>query len=153
MRRSWSTSLRQLRAGLWPSPASAPSGCRGHGPQAQAARAGRPGFGGGADLQALKRRAFVGLGSNLGDRLAYLRAGLTYLPDVVAVSPVYETEPVGGPPGQGPYLNIGRRALVQRIGAPAARGRPKGRGGRRAGPGRYVGGRAPLTSTCCSWAT
>jgi 2-amino-4-hydroxy-6-hydroxymethyldihydropteridine diphosphokinase len=23
----------------------------------------------------------------------------------VAVSPVYETEPVGGPPGQGPYLN------------------------------------------------
>jgi len=57
-------------------------------------------------LQALKRKAFVGLGSNLGDRLAYLRAGLTYLPDVVAVSPVYETEPVGGPPGQGPYLNL-----------------------------------------------
>jgi 2-amino-4-hydroxy-6-hydroxymethyldihydropteridine diphosphokinase len=57
-------------------------------------------------LQALKRRAFVGLGSNLGDRLAYLRAGLTHLPDVVGVSPVYETEPVGGPPGQGPYLNI-----------------------------------------------
>jgi 2-amino-4-hydroxy-6-hydroxymethyldihydropteridine diphosphokinase len=57
-------------------------------------------------LQALKREAFVGLGSNLGDRLAYLRAGLTYLPDVVAVSPVYETEPVGGPPGQDRYLNI-----------------------------------------------
>jgi 2-amino-4-hydroxy-6-hydroxymethyldihydropteridine diphosphokinase len=57
-------------------------------------------------LQALKRKAFVGLGSNLGDRLAYLRAGLTFLPDVVAVSPVYETEPVGGPPGQGPYLNL-----------------------------------------------
>jgi 2-amino-4-hydroxy-6-hydroxymethyldihydropteridine diphosphokinase len=57
-------------------------------------------------LQALKRKAFVGLGSNLGDRSAYLRAGLTYLPDVVAVSPVYETEPVGGPPGQDRYLNI-----------------------------------------------
>jgi 2-amino-4-hydroxy-6-hydroxymethyldihydropteridine diphosphokinase len=57
-------------------------------------------------LQALKRKAFVGLGSNLGDRLAYLRAGLTYLPDVVAVSPVYETEPVGGPPGQDRYLNV-----------------------------------------------
>jgi 2-amino-4-hydroxy-6-hydroxymethyldihydropteridine diphosphokinase len=57
-------------------------------------------------LQALKRKAFVGLGSNLGDRLAYLRAGLTYLPDVVGVSPVYETEPVGGPPGQDRYLNM-----------------------------------------------
>ncbi|HUC14927.1 MAG TPA: 2-amino-4-hydroxy-6-hydroxymethyldihydropteridine diphosphokinase [Acidimicrobiales bacterium] len=57
-------------------------------------------------MQALKRKAFVGLGSNLGDRLAYLRAGLTYLPDVIAVSPVYETDPVGGPPGQDRYLNI-----------------------------------------------
>ena len=28
------------------------------------------------------------------------------LPDVVAVSPVYETEPVGGPDGQPPYLNL-----------------------------------------------
>jgi 2-amino-4-hydroxy-6-hydroxymethyldihydropteridine diphosphokinase len=28
------------------------------------------------------------------------------LPDVVAVSPVYETEPVGGPSGQGRYLNL-----------------------------------------------
>jgi 2-amino-4-hydroxy-6-hydroxymethyldihydropteridine diphosphokinase len=27
------------------------------------------------------------------------------LPDVVAVSPLYETDPVGGPPGQGAYLN------------------------------------------------
>jgi 2-amino-4-hydroxy-6-hydroxymethyldihydropteridine diphosphokinase len=25
---------------------------------------------------------------------------------MVAVSPVYETGPVGGPPGQGPYLNL-----------------------------------------------
>lgn len=57
-------------------------------------------------MPALKRRAFVGLGSNLGDRWAYLRRGLTHLPDVVAVSPVYETEPVGGPPGQEPYLNL-----------------------------------------------
>ena len=57
-------------------------------------------------MQALKRKAFIGLGSNLGDRFAYLRAGLTYLPDVVAVSPVYETEPVGGPRGQDRYLNM-----------------------------------------------
>jgi 2-amino-4-hydroxy-6-hydroxymethyldihydropteridine diphosphokinase len=51
-------------------------------------------------------RAFLGLGSNLGDRWGYLRRAVEGLPDVVAVSPVYETEPVGGPPGQGPYLNV-----------------------------------------------
>ncbi len=50
-------------------------------------------------------RAFLGLGSNLGDRWAHLRAAVAGLPDVVAVSAVYETEAVGGPPGQGPYLN------------------------------------------------
>ena len=51
------------------------------------------------------RRAFAGLGSNVGDRRAHLRAAVAGLPGVVAVSPVYETDPVGGPPGQGPYLN------------------------------------------------
>ena len=51
-------------------------------------------------------RAFLGLGSNLGDRWAYLRSGVASLPDVVAVSPVYETSPIGGPEGQGPYLNV-----------------------------------------------
>jgi 2-amino-4-hydroxy-6-hydroxymethyldihydropteridine diphosphokinase len=51
-------------------------------------------------------RAFLGLGSNLGDRLGHLRRALVATPDVVAVSPVYETEPVGGPPGQDPYLNL-----------------------------------------------
>jgi len=51
-------------------------------------------------------RAFLGLGSNLGDRWEYLRAAVAALPDVVAVSPVYETKPVGGPKGQGPYLNL-----------------------------------------------
>jgi 2-amino-4-hydroxy-6-hydroxymethyldihydropteridine diphosphokinase len=50
-------------------------------------------------------RAFLGLGSNLGDRRAYLRAAVERLPDIVAVSPLYETDPVGGPPGQGAYLN------------------------------------------------
>jgi 2-amino-4-hydroxy-6-hydroxymethyldihydropteridine diphosphokinase len=50
-------------------------------------------------------RAFLGLGSNLGDRWAYLREAVASLPDVAAVSPVYETSPVGGPEGQGPYLN------------------------------------------------
>lgn len=51
-------------------------------------------------------RAFLGLGSNLGDRRAYLRDAVAALPDVVAVSPVYETAPVGGPDDQGPYLNV-----------------------------------------------
>jgi 2-amino-4-hydroxy-6-hydroxymethyldihydropteridine diphosphokinase len=51
-------------------------------------------------------RAFLGLGSNLGDRRAYLHDAVAALPDVVAVSPVYETAPVGGPDDQGPYLNL-----------------------------------------------
>jgi 2-amino-4-hydroxy-6-hydroxymethyldihydropteridine diphosphokinase len=55
------------------------------------------------------RRAYLGIGSNLGDRLAHLQAavdGLAATPDVavVAVSRVYETAPVGGPP-QDDYLN------------------------------------------------
>lgn len=53
-------------------------------------------------------RAFLGLGSNLGDRWAWLRQaveGLRQADHVVAVSPVYETDPVGGPGGQGAYLN------------------------------------------------
>ena len=50
-------------------------------------------------------RAFLALGSNLGDRWAHLRAAVDGLPDVVAVSDVYETDPVGGPAGQPPYLN------------------------------------------------
>jgi 2-amino-4-hydroxy-6-hydroxymethyldihydropteridine diphosphokinase len=54
-------------------------------------------------------RAYLGLGSNLGNRLEHLQAavdGLALTPgiDVVAVSPVYETAPVGGPP-QGDYFN------------------------------------------------
>jgi len=51
-------------------------------------------------------RAFVGLGSNLGDREAHLGSALRGLPGVVAVSRLYETEPVGGPAGQGLYLNL-----------------------------------------------
>jgi 2-amino-4-hydroxy-6-hydroxymethyldihydropteridine diphosphokinase len=50
-------------------------------------------------------RAVLALGSNLGERRELLRAAVAALPDVVAVSPVYETDPVGGPEGQGPFLN------------------------------------------------
>jgi 2-amino-4-hydroxy-6-hydroxymethyldihydropteridine diphosphokinase len=52
------------------------------------------------------RRAFLALGSNLGDRRALLRRGVAALPDVVAVSPMYETDPLGGPGDQGAYLNL-----------------------------------------------
>lgn len=51
-------------------------------------------------------RAFLGLGSNLGDRTEHLRAAVGSLSNVTAVSNVYETDPVGGPPGQSKYLNI-----------------------------------------------
>ena len=52
----------------------------------------------------------VGLGSNLGDRLANMNGAITVLDrfsDVAVrqVSAFRETEPVGGPPGQGKYLN------------------------------------------------
>lgn len=57
----------------------------------------------------MRERAFVALGSNLGDRAAHVAgalAGLAATPcvRVVARSSLWETAPVG-PPGQGPYLN------------------------------------------------
>lgn len=51
-------------------------------------------------------RAILGLGSNLGDRIEYLNNAIASLDGVVAVSPIYETDPVGGPGGQGAYLNL-----------------------------------------------
>ena len=55
-------------------------------------------------------RAVLGLGSNLGDRMEMLQGTVDALVDapgidVVALSPVYETEPVGGPEDQPRYLN------------------------------------------------
>jgi 2-amino-4-hydroxy-6-hydroxymethyldihydropteridine diphosphokinase len=54
-------------------------------------------------------RAYLALGSNLGDRLAHLQAAVDGLAGtagvtIAAVSRVYETEPVGGP-AQERYLN------------------------------------------------
>jgi 2-amino-4-hydroxy-6-hydroxymethyldihydropteridine diphosphokinase len=54
-------------------------------------------------------KAYVGLGSNLGDRAAYLLLGLSALSrlpktHLLRLSPVYETDPVGPP--QPPYLNM-----------------------------------------------
>ncbi|MCG3128971.1 MAG: hypothetical protein CHACPFDD_03867 [Phycisphaerae bacterium] len=53
---------------------------------------------------------FIALGSNLGDRERHIREGLATLESdgaarVLRCSSLHETEPVGGPPGQGRYLN------------------------------------------------
>ena len=69
-------------------------------------------------------RSFLGLGANLGDRAAALAEAVAVLPDVVAVSPVYETDPVDSPAGSPPYLNavvelasdLGPRALLRLAG-------------------------------------
>jgi len=50
--------------------------------------------------------AYVALGSNLGDREEYLRLGVCGLGNVTAMSDVFETDPVGGPDDQGPFLNM-----------------------------------------------
>jgi 2-amino-4-hydroxy-6-hydroxymethyldihydropteridine diphosphokinase len=54
-------------------------------------------------------RAFVGMGSNLGDRAAYLLLGARGMMDaglgVTRLSGIYETEPVGVV-GQPPFLNM-----------------------------------------------
>jgi len=54
-------------------------------------------------------RIFLGLGSNLGDRQANLEKAVEWLQtggvEIVRTSACYETEPVGGPSGQGKYLN------------------------------------------------
>jgi len=50
--------------------------------------------------------AIVALGSNLGDRIGFLKYGIEQLGSVVRQSRVYETEPVGGPDQQGAYLNM-----------------------------------------------
>ena len=73
------------------------------------------------------RRAVLALGANLGDRLDALQGAVDSLlasPVVsgVAVSPVYETEPIGGPAGQPAYFNavlvvdttLSARSLLER---------------------------------------
>ncbi|TMR93728.1 2-amino-4-hydroxy-6-hydroxymethyldihydropteridine diphosphokinase [Nonomuraea basaltis] len=72
-------------------------------------------------------KAVLALGSNLGNRFQTLQGAVDVLfdaPDLefVKASPVYETDPVGGPPGQRPYLNavviaettLGPRTLLER---------------------------------------
>ncbi len=82
---------------------------------------------------------FVALGSNLGDREAHLEGAVLALAssagiELLAVSPVYETAPVGLPP-QGHYLNavvrlrtsLAPRALLERqLEIEACAGRERG---------------------------
>jgi len=54
--------------------------------------------------------AYIGLGSNLGNRLAFLRGGRDALAgkpgiELVQAAGVYETEAVGGPPDNPMFLN------------------------------------------------
>lgn len=60
----------------------------------------------------------LGLGSNLGDRLAMLTAATEALAArglrLVASSRVWETDPVGGPDDQPPYLNAVIRVTTDR---------------------------------------
>ena len=51
--------------------------------------------------------AVLALGSNLGDRVGYLQFALDRLGEaVIKQSQVFETDPIGGPDGQGAYLNM-----------------------------------------------
>lgn len=58
---------------------------------------------------------YIGVGSNLGDRRAYIEKAIAFLNAadgvrIRKVSPVYETKPEGGPRGQSDFLNLVIRA-------------------------------------------
>src|SRR5262245_65768161 len=63
--------------------------------------------------------AYIALGSNLGDRAAYLHKAVEALRRqpgiaVTRLSSFHETAPGGGPPGQGPYLNAAAQLRTER---------------------------------------
>jgi 2-amino-4-hydroxy-6-hydroxymethyldihydropteridine diphosphokinase len=65
---------------------------------------------------------FLGLGSNLGDRAAHLRAardGIASLPGcrLLRAAGIFQTRPAGGPAGQEDYFNAG--CLIETVLAPA----------------------------------
>lgn len=67
-----------------------------------------------------RHRAFLALGSNIGDRVGHLRTAVEAIPDLDAVSAVYETPPISEVE-QDRYLNMvvrldttrGARALLE----------------------------------------
>ena len=78
----------------------------------------------------MSQTAYIALGANLGDRLATLNraiARIAAIPGVAiaARSAVIETQPIGGPPDQPPYLNaaiavatsLSPRELLDRLAA------------------------------------
>src|SRR5262245_29569914 len=80
-----------------------------------------------ANIAPVSKTAFLGIGSNLGDREENLRRAVELLSeedgiDVAAVSQIRETDPVG-PVEQGPFLNgavrietdLGPRELLERL--------------------------------------
>ena len=91
------------------------------------------------DGESIEEQVYVAMGSNLGDRDAHLAAGVAALRategvEVIAVSPLYETDPVGPSP-QGSYLNgaielattLSPDALLERLlEIEASRGRTRG---------------------------
>ena len=71
-------------------------------------------------FSSISQTVYLGLGSNLGDRMGALRAAIHALDhhDAIridrdgGIAPVYETSPVGGPPDQPPYLNTAIRIFT-----------------------------------------
>lgn len=62
-------------------------------------------------MSQLYTRAVIALGSNLGERNDTLSAAVADLVDppevrLLAISPIFQTKPVGGPPGQPDFLNM-----------------------------------------------
>lgn len=56
-------------------------------------------------------RCYIGIGSNLGSRLENIRQAIAFLKmergiKIEKCSPLYETRPCAGPPGQRDYLNL-----------------------------------------------
>jgi len=94
----------------------------------------------GVTRQQMESRAFVGIGGNLGDRLATLRSATRSLAEgevgetrVIAASPVYETRPLG--PSTGAFLNavielrtrlLPRELLDELLGIETRHGRQRG---------------------------
>ena len=65
------------------------------------------------------QHCLIALGSNLGDRKSHLQRALTDITqlsnlEVVGLSRIYETAPVGGPDNQGAYLNAALLAYTSR---------------------------------------
>ncbi len=106
----------------------------------------------------MSRAAYLGLGSNVGDREGHLRAAVAALRahgvEVEAISSIYETEPVGEVLDQPDFLNAAVRVRTD----PGARGaaRPvQGDRGRAGADARAASDtvRGRWTSTCCWSAT